>query len=103
LAIVGERRVDAVISDILMPGKSGMDLLVDLKMKYADIPVILITGHSGRFSAQDAIASGADGFLAKPFNNLDIVFSIRSALQRYRRFPVHQRRVRSFSAAASAQ
>lgn len=78
-----ENRVDAVVSDILMPGITGMELLVAIKKKYR-LPVILMTGFSGRYSPQEAIASGADGFFSKPFKNFALVSELRRVLIKYK-------------------
>ncbi len=58
--------VDAVISDIKMPGMDGVALMKNIKEKYPDLPVILITG----FFLEEHIeeTSMADGFLRKPFD-----------------------------------
>jgi DNA-binding NarL/FixJ family response regulator len=39
--------------------------------------VILITGHSGNYTPQDAIAAGADGYFAKPFKNMELNYVLR--------------------------
>jgi DNA-binding response OmpR family regulator len=76
-------RVDLVVADIGLPGKSGLDLLIHVKEQYPFIPVILITGNAGKYGSKEAIAMGADGFFAKPFNNLELVYTLRGCLLRY--------------------
>ncbi len=71
-------RIDIVISDIMMPNMDGMELLVEIKCNYPLIPVILITGFSGKFTGKQAMEAGAEDFIVKPFKNHDI----RYALQR---------------------
>jgi DNA-binding NtrC family response regulator len=83
LEALRNRHIDIVVSDIILPGKSGMDLLVEIKNNYPEIPVILITGHSGRFSPKDAIQAGADGYFTKPFNNMELSFTIRAIMEKY--------------------
>lgn len=85
LEILAEQRIDAVVSDILMPGKTGLDLLVESKEKYPDIPVILITGHSGKYKPADLIAAGADGYFTKPFKNTQLVATLRQVLKEYQK------------------
>ena len=58
--------VDAVITDIKMPGLNGIDLLHRIKGKYPEIPVVLITGFCSDSVGDDI--NQADGFLEKPFN-----------------------------------
>jgi DNA-binding response OmpR family regulator len=74
--------VDIVVSDIIMPGPSGMELLAHVKESYPNIPVLMITGHSGRATPEDVIKAGADGYFKKPFNNVEISFALRKALAR---------------------
>jgi two-component system response regulator (stage 0 sporulation protein F) len=71
LSLLESHNISIIISDIFMPGISGLDLLKKVKEKYASIPVILISGQGGKFG-QDDVAKVADGFIAKPFKNVDI-------------------------------
>ncbi|GAL19938.1 two component sigma-54 Specific central transcriptional regulator of acidic amino acid uptake [Vibrio maritimus] len=58
----------AIISDIRLPGLSGLDLLNTISHHYAGIPVILITGHGDISMAVQAIQDGAYDFIEKPFS-----------------------------------
>lgn len=69
-------RFDAVISDILMPLMDGLELLVQIKNDYPEMPVILITGASGQFTGKQALEAGAEDFIIKPFKNQDIRYSL---------------------------
>ena len=80
LAMLEKMAVQAVISDIMMPGMSGMELLVQVKQRYDNLPVILITGYSGKFASQDAVAAGADGYFQKPFKNVELIRTLRAVL-----------------------
>ncbi len=68
---------DIVISDIKMPRLDGMELLVEVKARYPQISVILITGHGGEYSSLDILAAGADYFITKPFKNVDIACTLQ--------------------------
>ena len=59
---------DVIISDINMPGKSGLALLHDIKGANPEANVILITGNPSVESAADAVRNGAFDYLTKPFN-----------------------------------
>lgn len=76
-------RISAMVSDVLMPGQTGFNLLIHVKAEYPHIPVILITGYSGKFGPTEAIAMGADGYLTKPFKNLEIVYALKAILSKY--------------------
>jgi len=77
LKILESHKVSAVISDIAMPGMSGLDLLAAIKSRY-NIPVLLITGYAGKYQKEDVTDLGADGFIIKPFKNIEIITKLRS-------------------------
>lgn len=85
LEILKAKRIDAVITDIMMPGKSGMELMKEAKQMKPDLPVILITGYAGQYTPKSAIGCGADGFFAKPFKNVELSYTLRGVLERTRR------------------
>jgi two-component system, LuxR family, response regulator FixJ len=70
-----------VITDIRMPDMSGIDLLRRLKELKVAVPVIVITGHGDIALAVEAMKIGAADFFEKPFNDDQLVASIRAALQ----------------------
>jgi DNA-binding NtrC family response regulator len=74
-------KVDLVISDILIPGMDGFELLAHIKENHPGIPVILITGYSGQYTPVKAMAAGAVRYLKKPFENTELVYALRSALE----------------------
>lgn len=82
LEILSTRKVHALVTDIMLPGMDGMALLVKTKERWPHLPVLLMTGYSGKFTPQDAIAAGADGYFSKPFKNVQMVRSLRDAIYR---------------------
>jgi len=84
LTALKENRFDAVVTDVMLPGKSGIELLEIIKKDNPEMPVILITGFSGQFTPRDAISLGADGFFAKPFNNIELSYKLRLILSQKR-------------------
>ncbi len=71
---------DLVISDIRMPGISGMDVLARAKALYPSIAVILITGFGTSEFADRANQSGAARILTKPFDALELLATVRKIL-----------------------
>jgi len=73
--------VGCIITDIRMPDMSGIELLRRLKELKLGIPVIVITGHGDVPLAVEAMKIGAADFFEKPFNDDQLVASVRAALQ----------------------
>lgn len=69
-----------VVSDIRMPNGSGLDFLSEIKQKYPDIPVIIMTAYSDLESAVAAFQGGAFEYLAKPFDVDQAMEIIRRAV-----------------------
>jgi len=68
----GSRKPDAVVSDICMPGISGLDVLRTMRRLHVDVPVFLITGFGDEALHADAHAAGATHTFAKPFDFDDL-------------------------------
>jgi two-component system, NtrC family, response regulator PilR len=71
---------DLVLTDISMPGLSGLELLGHVRQKYPDTPVIIISGISDEEHAQGLIRLGAFEFLLKPFRLEVVERSVKRAL-----------------------
>jgi two-component system nitrogen regulation response regulator GlnG len=74
-----------LVSDIRMPGTSGLDLLQNVKQRFPDLPVIIMTAYSDLESAVAAFQGGAFEYLPKPFDVDQAVELIRRALGESRR------------------
>jgi signal transduction histidine kinase/DNA-binding response OmpR family regulator len=69
--------------DIVLPGKNGLDLLVDIKKMLPDTEVIMMTSHASAESALRAIKEGAYTYLRKPFEDLDEIWiTVQRALEK---------------------
>ncbi len=82
LALLGHKPIDVVVSDVRMPGMSGLELLGEVTRAYADVPVVLITAHGTVPMAVEAMKAGAADFILKPFDREEILFTLRKALLR---------------------
>ncbi|HEX5959344.1 MAG TPA: response regulator [Hyphomicrobiaceae bacterium] len=89
LASLPEAPPACVVSDVRLPGMSGIDLQRALKAQGRDLPVILITGHGDVAMAVAAMKEGAFDFVEKPYDAERLIAGIKQALaegaeQRYR-------------------
>jgi two-component system response regulator AtoC len=82
----GAEKIDVVLTDLKMPGMSGVDLLAKIRAVDADVPVIVLTAHGTVQTAVAAMKQGAFDYILKPFDVQAIELVIRNALEmgRYR-------------------
>jgi len=76
--------VELVILDIKMPGKSGMELLLELRARYPDTAVIMATAIADTTTAIQCMKEGAYDYITKPFNLDKVVLSVGRALEKRR-------------------
>ncbi len=81
LAALEDDMPQVLVSDIRMPGGSGIDLLTKIKAKHRDLPVIIMTAYSDLDSAVSAFQGGAFDYLPKPFDVPKAVDLIRRAVE----------------------
>src|SRR6267142_600997 len=84
LAYLDIETYDAVLTDINMPGLSGRELLRYIQAKHAATPVIVISGMSEGYDAQEIMGAGAFAFFSKPFNLEEIETAVDRAIARHR-------------------
>lgn len=76
------KKPDLVLLDIMLPGKDGMELLRIIRKKDNDTPVIMLTAKSDRMDKIKGLDAGADDYVTKPFDVLELVSRIRAVLRR---------------------
>jgi CheY-like chemotaxis protein len=79
-----EDPVDLILSDVRMPGYSGMDVLAGLRKAHWDTPVVLITAHGNASLCSEATRLGASAVLAKPFDLDDLRTVVLNVISRNR-------------------
>lgn len=84
LAYLGEQTYDAVLTDISMPGLSGVELLGHLRSEQPQTPVIVISGIGDREHAEGLMRLGAFDFILKPFTLEAVERSVARALEESR-------------------
>ena len=85
LRLVDEFQPDLVLSDVVMPGPTGLELLKKLRAKYPDLPVVMMTAFGTIPMAVEAIRSGAFEFLTKPLDMDSLFKVVRHALEESRK------------------
>jgi RNA polymerase sigma factor (sigma-70 family) len=71
-----------LLLDIKMGGINGLELQTKLKTQEIDLPIVFITGHGDTASARNALKAGAEDFLEKPLDDVQLVSAVVSALDR---------------------
>jgi len=79
--LLADKEYDVILSDIMMPGMSGIELLHILHQEMPDVPVILMTGNPNMETATEAIRAGsAVDYLSKPFSTSEIIRTVERAI-----------------------
>lgn len=82
LSLLREAEPGCVITDVRMPGMSGLELVRELNRRAVAMPVVVITGHGDVPLAVEAMRGGVIDFIEKPFADDTILAALRTALQR---------------------
>jgi len=80
---IEENYYDLVLLDLALPGKSGLEILPLIRERRPSLPVIMITAYGKVANVVDAIRSGAQNFVQKPWDNEKLLADIRSAIGLY--------------------
>lgn len=81
LNAITEREPAVVVLDLVMPGKSGLEVLKALKPKGLRTRILVLSSLDTEALVQQAMADGAHGYLAKPIHPLDVQNVVRAALE----------------------
>lgn len=81
---LGEKRYDLIILDIMMPKKNGYDLCREYRDKI-DVPILMVTAKTESIDKIRGLGLGADDYVVKPFDPMELVARVKSHLSRYER------------------
>ena len=84
LALVGERTFDAVLLDLALPDKNGMEVLTEIRLLNPEQAVIMITAYGTVENAVRAMQCGATNFIQKPWDNEKLLADVRASVARQR-------------------
>ncbi|HEX8649787.1 MAG TPA: response regulator [Pyrinomonadaceae bacterium] len=82
LAILDQTRVDAALIDIILPRKSGIELLKELRSRDMTVPVIMITGEPNVAQLPEIVRAGAYDFIAKPVTKDALIKAVSRAVEK---------------------
>ncbi|MBW4710180.1 response regulator [Roseobacter sp. YSTF-M11] len=80
--IIRERKPDLVVLDVMLPGKSGFDILEELRghEETEDLPVLMLTARGQSRDREMAEKAGVSRFMTKPFSNTEVLTAVRDLL-----------------------
>lgn len=81
LDLVEKKRPDLIILDLGLPNLSGETVLTDVRKKYSDLPVIILTGKDSVTDIVKGFNLGADDYLTKPFKGEELIARIKARLR----------------------
>ncbi len=82
IKILEQTPLDLVITDLKMPNASGMDLVRHIRENFKDTEVMMITGYPSIEGAVEAVKTGAEEFLAKPFTDIELLSAVQRVLDK---------------------
>lgn len=79
------KQIGVILMDISMPGIDGIEACRRIKtdLGFPDVQIFMVTGFSDTEHVADAIGAGADGYIAKPFDELELQSKVRLALKEF--------------------
>ncbi|MGZ2257422.1 response regulator transcription factor [Roseobacter sp. A03A-229] len=82
LDVIRDRKPDLVVLDVMLPGKSGFDILEELRGsdETADLPVLMLTARGQSRDREMAEKAGVSRFMTKPFSNTEVLTAVRDLL-----------------------
>jgi DNA-binding NtrC family response regulator len=84
LVAIERKAYDLVLLDLALPGKNGLEILGIVRERHAALPVIMITAYGKVDNVVDAIRTGAQNFVQKPWDNEKLLADVRASVARHR-------------------
>ena len=90
LKLLTENEVALVLLDIMMPGMNGTDVCMKIR-EDSIMPIIFLSAKSEDLDTIQGLASGADDYITKPFNAMELIARVKSQVRRYTRYTTQSR------------
>ncbi len=81
LDLLAQENFKLLVTDLKMPGMSGLEVLQEIRACQPELPVVLITGYAAIDNAVEAMKNGATDYLSKPFSNDEIINKVKNAVE----------------------
>ncbi|MBU3076027.1 response regulator transcription factor [Clostridium estertheticum] len=88
LEVLANQKIDLIVLDIMMPGVDGMETCRRIRQQMY-LPIIMLSAKSEDMDRILGLGLGADDYLSKPFNPMELIARIKSQLRRYFNFNLH--------------
>lgn len=85
LPYLDKHSVDLAIVDVMMPGINGIELCLKIRKDY-NFPIIMLSAKSQDFDKIHGLTSGADDYMTKPFNPIELTVRVKSQLRRFKQY-----------------
>ncbi|KXY42637.1 two-component system response regulator [Bacillus cereus] len=85
LELLEEKRFDLIILDVMMPNMDGIEACMKIREE-RNMPIIMLSAKSEDIDKIQGLASGADDYLSKPFNPLELIARVKSQLRRFKKY-----------------
>lgn len=102
LAVIAEQGPDLVLSDLVMPGMDGLDLLEEMRSRGHVMPFLIITSHASLNTAVQAVRKGADDYIVRPVDPELLAHRLLAVRERHQMRQEHAQRLALEAALATA-
>ncbi|HDX9630207.1 TPA: response regulator transcription factor [Bacillus cereus] len=85
LELLEEKRFDLIILDVMMPNMDGIEACMKIREE-RNMPIIMLSAKSEDIDKIQGLATGADDYLSKPFNPLELIARVKSQLRRFKKY-----------------
>ncbi|ACD23510.1 response regulator transcription factor [Clostridium botulinum] len=80
--IINEEKIHVVVLDVMMPGIDGFQVCMKIRKDY-NIPIIMLSAKSQDVDKIQGLSTGADDYMIKPFNPMELIARVKSQIRRY--------------------
>ncbi|WP_369809271.1 response regulator transcription factor [uncultured Clostridium sp.] len=94
IKIIENKKIDLILLDIMMPHMDGIEACMKIR-KEKNMPIIMISAKSEDMDKIHGLTAGADDYITKPFNPLELIARVKAQLRRYQKYNVEANNLKS--------